>query len=134
MMSRHEAREQAFLLLFDQSFHPELTLDEVIALATEEELVTLDTFATTTVKAVSENLEAIDAAIESNLQGWKMNRISRVSLAILRLALGELTTTDTPVGVVVNEAVDICKVYTSEEDASFVNGVLRSYLRKKEAE
>ena len=124
-MKRPEAREQAFLLLFDKSFHPEMTLDEVIALACADDMV---------VQTVCDDLPRIDDAIEQNLQGWKMQRISRVSLSLLRLAVGELQIGDTPEGVVVNEAVELCKTYAGAEDASFVNGILRSYLRKQAAE
>lgn len=133
-MTRHEAREQAFLLLFDKSFHPEMEPEAVIALAAEDGMIVLDKFADSTVHTVFAELDAIDALIEQNLQGWKANRISRVSLAVLRLAFGELRIGGTPDGVVVNEAVELCKTYASAEDAAFVNGVLRSYLRQKEAE
>ena len=133
-MTRHEAREQAFLLLFDKSFHPEIDLEQVIALAAEDGMIALDDFAKSTVENVCAVLEAIDGEIEQNLQGWKMNRISRVSLSVLRLAFGELRQGGTPEGVVVNEAVELCKAYASAEEAAFVNGVLRAYLRKKEAE
>jgi len=133
-MKRPEAREQAFLLLFDKSFHPEMELDEVIELACADDMVKLNSFARNAVQTVCGNLEEIDGEIEQNLQGWKMQRISRVSLALLRLAIGELRVGDTPQGVVVNEAVELCKTYAGSEDASFVNGVLRSYLRKKEAQ
>lgn len=133
-MNRPEAREQAFLLLFDKSFHPDLSLDEVIDLACADEMIRLDKFARSIVQTVCDGIEAIDADVERNLQGWKMQRISRVALSALRLALGELQGSDTPVGVVVNEAVELCKKYAGEQDASFVNGVLRSYLRQREAE
>ena len=125
-MTRHEAREQAFLLLFDRSFHPELPLEDVIALAAEDEMITPDGFALELVQQV--------CGIEQNLRGWKMNRISRVSLAVLRLAVGELMFCDTPEGAAVNEAVELCKTYAAPEDVSFVNGVLRAYLRAKGAE
>lgn len=133
-MKRPEAREQAFLLLFDKSFHPEMTLDDVISLACADDMVKLNTFARTLVQTVCDDLPRIDDAIEQNLQGWKMQRISRVSLSLLRLAIGELQAGDTPQGVVVNEAVELCKTYAGAEDAAFVNGVLRSYLRKQAAE
>lgn len=133
-MTRHEAREQAFLLLFDKTFHPEMEPEDVIALAAEDGMIELDQFAKATVESVFDALDTVDAEIEQNLQGWKMNRISRVSLSALRLAFGELRIGSTPDGVVVNEAVELCKTYSSPEDAAFVNGILRAYLRKREAE
>ena len=86
-MTRHEAREQAFLVLFDKSFHPELTLEEVISVATEDEMIVLDDFSKNTVSFVCERTEEIDEIIEQNLRGWKMSRISRVSLTVLRLSV-----------------------------------------------
>lgn len=133
-MTRHEAREQAFLLLFDKSFHPEIDLEQVIALAAEDGMIALDDFAKSTVENVCTVLDDIDGEIGQNLQGWKMNRISRVSLSVLRLAFGELRQGGTPEGVIVHEAVELCKAYASAEEAAFVNGVLRAYLRQKEAE
>lgn len=133
-MTRREAREQAFLLLFDRSFHPELTLEDVVALAAEDELIELDDFARLLVQQVCQALPQVDAAIEQNLRGWKVNRISRVSLAVLRLAMGELMFCETPRGAAVNEAVELCKTYADPQEVSFVNGVLRAYLRAQEAE
>ncbi len=132
-MTRHEAREQAFLLLFDKSFHPEMELSDVIALACEDGIVELDDFAHALVQQVCDAQAEIDAAIEKHLRGWKISRISRVSQAALRLAVGELRFTDVPPGAAVNEAVELCKQYASSEDVSFVNGVLRAYLRAEES-
>lgn len=111
-----------------------MALEEVIALATEDGMIALDQFAKSTVEIVCAELDTIDSEIEQNLQGWKMNRISRVSLSVLRLAVGELRRGDVPDGVVVNEAVELCKAYATAQEAAFVNGVLRAYLRKKDAE
>ena len=131
-MTRHEAREQAFLLLFDKSFHPDTALEDVIALACEGGIVELNDYARGVVQQVCNAQTEIDEAIEKHLRGWKISRISRVSQAALRLAVGELRFTDVPQGAVVNEAVELCKQYAAEEDVSFVNGVLRAYLRAGE--
>lgn len=133
-MTRHEAREQAFLVLFDKSFHPELTLEEVILVATEDEMIVLDDFSRKTVSFVCERTEEIDNIIEQNLRGWKMGRISRVSLTVLRLSVGELLIGEAPEGVVANEAVELCKKYSGQEDASFVNGILGEYIRGRKSE
>ena len=133
-MTRHEAREQAFLVLFDKSFHPELTLEEVISVATEDEMIVLDDFSKNTVSFVCERTEEIDEIIEQNLRGWKMSRISRVSLTVLRLSVGELLIGEAPEGVVANEAVELCKKYSGQEDASFVNGILGEYIRGRKSE
>jgi N utilization substance protein B len=130
-MTRHEAREQAFLLLFDKSFHPDLTVRETIDLAAEDGMIELDASYAELVTRICDTIEDIDARIERNLKGWKVSRISRVSLALLRLAVGELLYTDTPQGVVVNEAVLLSKCYAAEEETAFINGTLRNMLRSE---
>ena len=71
-------------------------------------------------------ISQIDEIISENLVSWSLSRISKTSRAVLRLAVYELKFTDVPVGVAINEALEICKKYSTEADASFVNGVLAS--------
>lgn len=72
-----------------------------------------------------ENREAIDTIISDHLIDWTIDRMSRVDLAILRVAVIELRFMEgIPVSVTVNEAVDLSKKYGDEESAGFVNGVL----------
>ena len=71
-----------------------------------------------------DNIEEIDTAINENLVGWSAKRISKVSRAILRLAVCELMYSDIPVGVAINEAVDMAKKFSSDEAPAFINGVL----------
>lgn len=129
-MTRHESRELAFILVFEKSFQNELTVVELIENALELELFPTNTFAENLAKKVYDNLEEIDEHIDANLVGWSSKRISKVSRAILRLAVCEmLYSEDLPVGVAINEAVEITKKYASNEDASYVNGVLGSIAR-----
>ena len=60
---------------------------------------------------------------------WKLERVAAIDRAILRLALHEMRATDTPVKVVINEAVDLAKKYSSDEAGSFVNGILDAYRK-----
>lgn len=129
-MTRHESRELAFILVFEKSFQDETTIIELIENALELELFPENAFAETLARRVYDNIEEIDSAINENLVGWSAKRISRVSRAILRLAVCELMYTDIPVGVAINEAVEIAKKFASEEDASYVNGVLGSIAKK----
>ena len=130
-MTRHESRELAFILVFEKSFQNELTVVELIENALELELFPTNIFAENLAKKVYDNLEEIDEHIDANLVGWSSKRISKVSRAILRLAVCEmLYSEDLPVGVAINEAVEITKKYASNEDASYVNGVLGSIARK----
>ena len=129
-MTRHESRELAFILVFEKGFQEDMTVIELIENALELELFPENAFAETLARKVYDNIEAIDNTINENLVGWSAKRISRVSRAILRLAVCELMYSDVPVGVAINEAVEIAKKFASDEDASYVNGVLGSVARK----
>lgn len=125
-MTRRESREVAFMVIFEKMFQSELTLDEFFEMAAETELFKAGTFAKGLANGVFENVEKIDEIISENLVSWSLSRISKTSRAVLRLAVYELKFTDVPVGVAINEALEICKKYSTEADASFVNGVLAS--------
>lgn len=131
---RRKSREQAFIILFEKSFNKDLSFDEIVNIAIESEVIAEDAFMNSILEAAQNNISEIDEEIEKNLKGWSKSRISKVSLALLRLAIAEMKyIEDVPVGVSINEAVEICKVYGSDEDKSFVNGVLGSVARKSEA-
>lgn len=131
--NKRKSREQAFIILFEKSFNAELSVDEIMDIAIETEVISKDKMTADIVKKAEENIEDIDAVIEQNLKGWSKQRISKVSLALLRMAVCEMKYFDkVPVGVSINEAVEICKVYGSDEDKSFVNGILGSISREKE--
>ncbi len=132
IMTRHEAREVAFIITFEKSFLSELELGEILERAEESEFFEVNNYVVRTTRGVFENLAAIDETIESNLVGWSSRRISRVAAAIMRVAVFELlfSEEEVPVGVVINEAVEIAKKYASTEDASYINGVLGSIARK----
>ena len=127
---RRKSREQAFIILFEKSFNEDLSVDEIVEIAIESEVIVEDKFMIKLLAAAEENLVTVDGEIEKNLKGWSKSRISKVSLALLRLAISEmLYFDDIPVGVSINEAVEICKIYGSDEDKSFINGVLGSVAR-----
>ncbi|MBQ7115394.1 MAG: transcription antitermination factor NusB [Clostridia bacterium] len=124
-MTRREAREQAFIVLFEKIFDNEATLSEIVATAKDAELIKINAFAENILNMVEENSEEIDEIIEGNSQDWTISRLPKVSLAILRLAIAEIKYIDeVPNGVAVNEAVELAKKYGTYEDASFINGVL----------
>lgn len=130
-MTRREAREQAFILLFEKSFNPESDINEIFALANELRVLDDDEFVKSLVYTACEKQEEIDEHISANARGWKLNRISKVPLAIIRLALTEiLYFEDIPNSVSINEAVELAKKYANPEDASFVNGLLGTVARK----
>lgn len=124
-MTRREAREQVFFVLFEKIFDSEATISEIVATAKEAELIKINNFAENTLTAVEEHFSEIDEIIETNAQGWAIARLPKVTLAILRLAIAEIKYVDeVPNGVAVNEAVELAKKYGTGDDASFVNGIL----------
>ena len=126
-MTRHEARETAFIILFEKLFRPDDSIDEIVSSAEESDFFQVDDFILSVTGKAGEKQDEIDGLIEKNLDGWTIKRISKVSLAVLRLAVCEiLYFDDIPVSVSINEAVEITKKYSTAQDASFVNGVLGS--------
>ena len=132
MLTRREEREQAFILLFEKSFNAETDISELYEIAVENEVIADSEFIKKLSSKVVENQEAIDAIIEKNSVKWKMSRISKVALAVMRLAICEmLYFDDIPVGVSINEAVELCKKYASKDDYAFVNGILSSAAKEE---
>lgn len=133
---RRAAREDAFILIFEKSFFDD-SADEIISRAEEMRQLMLDGFTVKLVKGVFENIEIIDGKISSLLsKGWRIERISRVVLAVLRLSAYELMFMgdDVPFGVSINEAVELSKKYGDKDDYSFVNGILANLHRSLENE
>ena len=133
-MTRHESRQKAFCLLFEKTF-TDMDIDEIIQGATETRELSVNDFTLQLAKGTVEHLDEIDALIESKLKNWKLSRISKVSLSILRMAVYELKyLADVPSSVAINEAVELAKQYASEDDYSFVNGVLGNVAKELDAE
>ena len=128
-MTRKESREQAFILLFEYSFSGD-SAEELFSVADEAGLYVEDKFCTALVNKTIDNKGKIDEIIENYAKGWKSDRISKVTLAALRLSICEmLFFEDVPEAVSINEAVELIKKYATEQDASFANGILGSYSR-----
>ena len=87
-------------------------------------------FVTKILKGVSEHNSEINAIIERNLQNYRIERVFSTDIAALKLATYELKYTDTPAQVVMNEAIDIVKKYSSEKSFSFVNSVLSKIYKE----
>ncbi len=131
-MKRSEAREQAFLLVFEKSFHG-YEIPEAIEAAMQARELTGDAFMEQLAEGVFAHLDEIDEAIESHCIGWKKARIPRVSLSIMRLCVYELLyEKDIPDSVSINEAVELAKRFANEDDAVYINGVLGAIQREKE--
>ncbi len=128
-MNRSQMREQAFILLFEMEFSKELSANELENIF-EDDLKPLSDYALTTFEGCMENLNTIDDTIKPYLRSWRMERIAKVSLAILRLAFYEMIYCDDIAGnISASEAVNLSKKYSSQKEASFVNGIIGNYLR-----
>ncbi len=137
-MTRRELREQVFRLLFGVEFHEAGELPEQLALYCE----TADwddgedeigrawdaedgAYIAEKYRRITERIEEIDAAINGVAEGWKTSRMGKADLALIRLAVFEMRyEEEIPVGVAINEAVELAKKYGTDESPSFVNGVL----------
>ena len=80
-------------------------------------------------EGVTANVQAIDARLSPFLKGWTLDRLTRVDLAILRLATYELMLGQEPEGAVINEAVELANQYSTDKAGAFINGVLGSLSR-----
>ena len=129
-ISRFKAREQGFILVFEKIFHSE-PIEDIISNAEESRDMVVDSYAMKLVNGVYDNLDSIDGVIDSHLKkGWTVKRISKTSLAILRLAVFEMKYVDeVPDSVAINEAVELAKKYTVDE-SGFINGVLGAISRE----
>lgn len=131
-MTRREAREQAFCILFEQAV-TEDSIDNILHGAAEARDLIPAAFTEELVFGVEENRERIDQVIGENVRGWSLRRLSKVSLALLRLSVYEiLFESSIPDSVSINEAVELAKKYGGKDDSSYVNGVLASIVKEKE--
>lgn len=130
-MNRIQQREQAFFLIFQNQFSALADVDSVSNYS--ENVEEVGEYAKELYQGVCSHKGELDDIISSFSNGWKLNRILKVNLSILRLAVYEMKyVEDVPDSVAINEAVELAKKYSGKEDASFINGILGAYSRSKE--
>ncbi len=129
-MTRREAREEALILVFEKQFNSD-SLEDIIEIAKEVRDIEPDEYILDVFNGVYNNLEAIDEVISKYSQGWSINRITKIALAVLRLAIYEIKFVDSiPVSVSINEAVELAKKYSTKEDSAYINGILSSVSKE----
>ncbi|MFR9228151.1 MAG: transcription antitermination factor NusB [Acutalibacteraceae bacterium] len=129
-MNRRDQREQAFILIFERTINND-TIAQIVENAGESRDLVLSAFAEKVATGVQDNEAVIDEKIEQNIHGWKMSRLSRVSLALLRLAIYEMMyEKDIPLSVSIKGGFG--EKYGGSEDAPFINGVLGSIAKELE--
>ena len=134
-MKRRELREAVVQLLFETEFRRDETAEDIFLISAENrEYSPEDQNELRKIYFdVLDKKEAIDALINECSSGWKTNRISRLSLSIMRLCVYEmLYREDIPVTVSLNEAVELCKIYDEPKARPFLNGVLNGVKNKLE--
>lgn len=138
-MSRSTAREHIFKIVYEIPFQSDdvtLIMDRYIRDFVEEKLSDDDfSFIQSETAGILQNLNALDETIGNALTGWKVSRLSKVDLAILRVSAYELCyDPDMPVQVSINEAVELAKKYSQEQAPTFINGILGTVAAKRNKE
>ena len=144
-MTRTAARKLAVQLCFAESAGGDIPVEEILTqdyidglpageeaigeIPDEQQLAYIHTL----VNGTAEKREELDGIISEFSRGWKINRISKTALAVLRCAIYEIKyMPDIPVSVAINEAIELCKEFDDTETVSFVNGILGSFTRSEE--
>lgn len=129
-MKRRVARENVFFLAFESILNKS-PIDELIELAYIGRECSLDEYANSLIHLIVQNETELDEKIAKHLNKWRIGRLPKTTLAILRLAICEIDHIEgIPVSVTINEAVEIAKKFATDEDAAYINGVLGSYVRQ----
>lgn len=145
-MTRTQVREHLFKLLFRVEFNPQEDMPQQLELFFEDSIRDEDMasvgadipeadaeYITAKYEAIMDNLEKIDEQINSAAKGWKVNRIGKVELSILRLCVYEVLMDDAvPTSVAIDEAVDLAKRFGQDGAAPFINGILAGVLRQND--
>jgi N utilization substance protein B len=132
---RSKAREFAMQMLFqwEMSQQDPAKLEAKFWLNAKAADVTR-TFANQLFEGAAKDAAALDQLIVSHAQNWKLERVAAIDRAILRLAMYELRAGETPPKVVLNEAVEMAKKFSSEESGAFVNGILDAFRKSQKPE
>lgn len=132
-MKRTETREQAFRLIYSSQIQKDMDEEQINIFIEENNLGEEEAeYIKNIFYGIKENKEEIEKLISSNLkEKWSMDRISKIDLSILKLAIFELVYSKLPYKVAINEAVELAKKYGEDSSKSFVNGVLASIVKEK---
>ena len=133
-MNRTAIRESAFKLIYSLEIQKQNNLEEQIDVYFESENIknkAAKEYVEDAVLGIENNKEEILGLIEKNLKSdWKIDRISKIDLSILKLAIYEIQYKQIPFKVVINEAVELAKKYGEDSSKNFVNGILASIVNK----
>jgi len=131
-MNRYKAREAAFTLIYQHTFAPSNSLlDMYFDEIEERDDLEEDEFIRAILSAFEMNSLDIDELIAARASGWKLDRLARVTLALLRLGVCEMKYCDTPKEIAINEIVELAKTYDSDEAPAFINGILDAIAKEQ---
>ncbi len=133
-MTRSEIREAAFKLIYSLEIQKVEDLEEAIELYIESNDITNKSeieYIKDAVLGIEKNKDEIEKKIKEHLKSdWKIERISKMDLSILKLAIYEIKYKELPFKVVINEAVELAKKYGEDSSKNFVNGILASIVKE----
>lgn len=133
-MNRSELRENTFKLVYSNEIQKDFNEEQIEVffegndIRKEKEIEAIKN----SFEGINKNIEEINDIISKNLkEKWTIERVSKIDLSILKLAIYELLYTETPYKVVINEAVELAKKYGDDSSKSFINGILASVVKEK---
>lgn len=145
-MSRRSARELALHIIYAGEYSDRPPVDVVEYCLSDEHFKSLKDeyklyktspeenqmeYIRKSTQGVLEHGPELDSYIEKYTVGWNVSRISRMAKCIMRLSMFEMMYMQIPVGASVNEALEFSKIYDSDEAATFINGILASFVKKE---
>lgn len=134
-MKRSAAREEAFKLLYSLEIQKE-NIEEQLEIYCENEAILdeeVKKYIKDIVVGIENNISNIEEKISNNLKKeWRIDRISKINLVLLKLAIYEILYTETPYKVAINEAIEISKKYGDDNSPNFINGVLASVVKESQ--
>jgi N utilization substance protein B len=138
MPARHRSRARALQVLFSWDQGSKSIDDSIVAfyetLGSEEgepQPTPPDAFMETLVRGTASKAQELDQQIEAKSANWRLERMPSVDRNILRLAVYEMTATDSPAPVVIDEALELARQFSTDDSAAFVNGVLDAIRREQ---
>ena len=133
-MNRSKTREESFKLLYSMQISKDVDIDEQIKFFLEEEEIKdkdAIEYIKNIINGIKENEKDIEEKIEKNIKkDWTISRISKIDLTLLKLGIYEIIYTKLPYKVVINEVVELAKIYGDDSSKAFINGVLASIVKE----
>ena len=134
-MNRSAAREETFKLLYSLEIQKEDLKEQTEIYLENAEISDENTkkYMMEIVDGIENNINDIENKISENLKkDWKLERIAKINLVLLKLAIYEILYTETPFKVVINEVVELAKKYGDDTSPNFINGILASIVKESE--